>query len=333
MNLFGIEFGGLNNLKYIPLLLAACVLVVVRTRRLYHATGKLAAPAQAKKILFNFSRSRQLFKSFLWVVGFIFLFIALLQPRQKMQEQTIAQEGRDLFIALDISRSMLAADIKPNRLQAAKKKIRTLLKSLTCERVGLILFSGSTFVQCPLTNDYGAFYMFLDQIDVETISSGTTAIDQAIVRALQSFKSAPERKNKLLVLFTDGEDFSSNLAQVKTEAAQEGMHIFTIGVGTVDGAPIPLFDGKGVQVGHQKDAKGAIVISKLNEGILQNLADDSGGVYIKTTHDDADIKRLVKQVQKFEKEKFDDKKVALYEQKYNYCAAVSFACFALEWIL
>jgi len=209
-----------------------------------------------------------------------------------------------------------------------------LVKKLSCERVGLILFSGSTFVQCPLTTDYGAFHLFLDQIGVETISSGSTALDAAIAQALEAFSRGVNRKHKLLVIFTDGEDFSSNLAHIKQEAINAGMHIFTIGVGTTEGAPIPLFDARGNQQGHQTDKKGKIIITRLNEGILYNLAQDSGGSYLRAQPDnDGDVDALVRSVEMFEKERMDDKKISKFHEQYPYFVGVSFICFLIEWLL
>ena len=141
------------------------------------------------------------------------------------------------------------------------------------------------------------------------------------------------RKNKLLVLLTDGEDFSSNLAGVRQEAVREGMTIFTLGVGTPEGGPIPLFDEQGQQAGHQKDKDGKAIISRLNEGILHNLAAQTGGIYLRLAQDDSDIKTLVRFIEKFEKERFEDKEVSTLQERYPYFLAVSFICFALEWII
>src|SRR5690606_8798990 len=206
-------------------------------------------------LLCNVSPKKQVARIVFLSVVFIFLFIALLRPQWNKTEERIMQEGRDLYIGLDISRSMLAVDCKPNRLVYAKNKIKKLLKKLSCERVGLILFSGTAFVQCPLTSDYSAFYLYLDAVDAELISSGTTALDQAIQQALRSFSTMPDRKSKLLVLFTDGEDFSHNLSGIKKEAVEENLSIFTIGIGSTEGAPVPVFDAYGYPVGHQKDVK------------------------------------------------------------------------------
>lgn len=330
----GVQWASSENLIYLPVFLCVVGILIhafIRRRRII---AMLAGARWSTFMVHAGSPARSFIKMLLMVIGSCALFIALLQPQWDKKEEMIEQQGRDLFIGLDISRSMLAQDIAPNRLAFAKEKIKKLVKKLSCERVGLILFSGSTFVQCPLTTDYGAFYLFLDQIDAESISSGTTAIDAAIAQALEAFKRGIERKNKLLVLFTDGEDFSSNLAQLKQEAVSTGMHIFTVGVGTTDGAPIPLFDIRGNQQGHQLDKKGKVVITRLNEGILYNLAQDSGGTYLRAqVTNDSDIDSLVQSVDQFEKERMDDKKISKFHEQYPYFVGVSFISFLLEWLL
>ena len=295
-----------------PIILFAIGCMIYRVIRFNKSIDKLAG--QWRDSLFvGVSRFKNTIKAALLVFGTLFLFVALLRPQGKEESEKVTQEGRDLFIALDISRSMLATDVLPNRLVCAKQKILEIVQALSCERVGLILFSGAACVQCPLTADFGAFSMFLEQIDAETISSGSTALDKAIAHALHAFKSMPDKKNKLLVLVTDGEDFSSNLASIKNDAQQQGMHIFALGVGSTQGAPVPLFDLHGKPKGHQKDRNGNVVISRLNEGILSALTQDVGGVYLRVTDDATDVKRLVGYVQQFEKEQFGEAQVAHFE--------------------
>lgn len=285
-------------------------------------------------VIQNFLPHRQHLKALFFGFALFFLSIALLRPQWGKRENVISQEGRDVIIALDISKSMLATDCIPNRLAVAKKKIKQLLSMLGCERVGLILFSGSAFMHCPLTTDYSAFHMFLDHADVETISSGSTSLESALHKALQAFTNTPDKKSKLLVVFTDGEDFSNNLAALKREAQQKNMHIFTMGVGTTEGAPIPLYDAKtGQQIGHQRDTKGNIVISQLNEGILYTLSADVGGVYLPVVQDRSDLEALVKRITQFEKDQFEDKKIVQCEDKYHYFLLATLCCLLCEWIL
>lgn len=333
MTYFGIHWAGLDNLRYLPLLIGALLLIGYRVYRLNYAYGVLAARPWRHLLIGHTSLGRSVLKNCLLAIGMIFLFCALLRPQWNKKEQIVEQEGRDLLIALDVSRSMLAQDVEPNRLEFAKQKIRQLVNSLSCERVGLILFSGSTFMHCPLTKDYNAFFMFLDHIDAETISAGTTALDQAIGLALKTYNAMGDRRNKLLILFTDGEDFSANLTGIKEQAREQGLNICAVGIGTPQGAPVPVIDAHGKQIGHQKDEKGAIVISRLNDTMLAHLAQEAGGAYVHATRDNDDIDHIVSYVEKKEKEKLDDLKISAYEEQYPYFLMVSFACFLLEWII
>lgn len=326
-----IHWGAPENIWCFILAIVAMLLLCIRYSKQRKAQELLVG--SHLEFLRNVSVIKQLMKSVLFSTGFLFLCIALLRPQWNKSEEVVMQEGRDLYIALDISRSMLASDCTPNRLACAKEKIKRLVKQLSCERVGLILFSGSAFVQCPLTSDYAAFYLYLDAVDAELISSGTTALDQAVRQALTSFSSVPDRKSKLLVLFTDGEDFSRNLTSIKQEALDARLSIFTIGVGTPEGAPVPLFDHRGNSIGHQKDAKGGVVISRLNEEILHMLSQDAGGCYIRATDNNDDIAAFIKAVQAFDKEQLGEQKLSRYEDQYHYFLLVSFICFALEWLL
>lgn len=320
-----------------PYVLCACcmtgLLLMYALYRSHRVRQILASRGHAHIFLIGYSRARLIFKSVLFFLGMVILSVALLRPQWGQIDEVVEQNGRDLLIALDISRSMCAQDCMPNRLTCAKEKIKKLVSLLSCERVGLLLFSGSCFVQCPLTHDYDAFMLFLDLVDLETISSGTTAIDQVINQALDSYTAIPDRKNKLLVIFTDGEDFSSNLADAKAAAAQVGMHIFTVGVGTQEGAPIPLFDEHGRQVGHQKDRHGTVVISRVNDGILSTLARDVGGVYVPVAKDMSDMKMIADTVSSFETEKLDDKSLHALHDRFYYFLAAAAVCFALEWII
>lgn len=327
-----IHWGSAQNGIYTLLLVPVIILLAYRFWRSYTVI-RVLTQFGAHKFLHNASLLKLFVRSALYFLAFLFLCLALMRPQWNKKEQIVMQEGRDLFIALDISGSMLATDMSPNRLEFAKKKIKALVNSLSSERVGLILFSGSTFVQCPLTSDYGAFFMFLDQVDTQTISSGTTAIDKAIAQALEAFASSSNKKNKLLVLVTDGEDFSTNLSQLKQQAHDQGMIIFTVGIGTATGAPIPLYDQQGKQQGHQKDKNGAVVISRLNEALLQTVAADVGGMYLHATPNAADIGQLVKKLERIEKEKNEEKKWSAYEDQYPLFLLVTFIALCLEWIL
>jgi Ca-activated chloride channel family protein len=330
---FGIIWVAPENWWFFPVIIFVIVLLVYAFVKRVNIIALLADPQWRSHLLRHYSTSRGFIKVMLMSAALMLLFLALLRPSWHKKEEVVEQEGREILIALDVSRSMLAQDYKPNRLEFSKKKIRALLSALSSERVGLLLFSGTAFVQCPLTSDYTAFYMFLNQVDAESIASGTTALDQALQKSIELLSATPSRKNKLLVVLTDGEDFSSNLSAVKQQAHDIGLTIFTLGVAMPEGAPIPLLNRRGETVGHQKDEQGAVVISRLNEGILRNLALDAGGTYIQATADESDIHLIAQKVQQFEKERFEDKKVAQLEEQYHYFVGAALICLLLEWIL
>ena len=266
-------------------------------------------------------------------LGSMFLFIALLRPQWSEREELLHTQGRDLIIALDVSRSMLAQDCKPNRLTCTKEKIKKLLHHLSCERVGLIIFSGSALVQCPVTSDYDAFLLFLDQLDVDTSASGGNIIANALAKVLYVHKKNNTLSPTIVTIFTDGEDFSPNLAPIAQQAHEEGISLFTIGIGTAQGAPIPLLDEQGAHVGHQKDEQGKVVISQLNEPMLQQLSNQLGGHYIRLTENDADIKQLVHFVNQFAKEEQTERKIKKKKDRYHYFALAALICFLIEWLL
>lgn len=329
----GIHWASYERLYYFYVLLPVACLLIYRFIKNRRQVQLLVADCYVNFMIRNYSFAKKIMKSLLIFIGTFFLLCAFLRPQWDKQEQSVMQEGRDLMIAIDISRSMLAQDVKPNRLYFAKEKIKKLLYNLSCERVGLIVFSGSTIVQCPLTTDYAAFFLFLEQLDIDTISQGSTALDQAIKAALDVFEAIPSRKTKLLVAFTDGEDFSKNLEGIKDRVLRDGLSIFTVGVGSAHGAPIPVLNDKNQHIGWEKDDRGHVIMSRLHENLLADIAMQTGGKYVRALESDDDIALLINSINKFEKDKLEDKTVEAFQEQYPYCIAMTFLCFALEWIL
>lgn len=322
-----------NIMRLVPLFIVIMLMLFYRFARERFVVRLLTGFSGKAKALERYSPIKSCFKAALLMLGLFFMGVALMRPQWDESTQAVAQEGRDVIIALDISRSMLAQDLVPDRLSYAKKKIKALIEALHSERVGLLLFSGTTFLQCPLTDDIAAFTMYLNTIDVDTIASGSTALEQPIKETIEIFKKLPTRKSKLLVVFTDGEDFSTDLTHIKDEAAALGLHIVTVGVGTEEGAPIPLYDRRGQQTGHQLDEKGSIVISRQNRGILNRLAEDTGGIFIPASQDESDIRAITAFINSFEKELLDERNMRQFQEQYHYPLIISFICLALEWLL
>ena len=234
------------------------------------------------------SSGRQKLKAALLLGSLSFLVVSLLQPRWGFQWEDIKRQGIDIMVAIDVSQSMLAEDIKPSRLERAKRKVYDLCRMLEGDRIGLIAFAGTSFVQCPLTLDYGAFKIFLDYLEPDLIPVPGTAIGQAIRAAINSF-SRRERTSKALIIITDGEDHEESPLKEAQEAKKEGIRIFAIGVGQDGGAPIPMKDGSG---GFKKDGGGEMVLSRLDEAALQKIALETGGSYVRSVTGDLDLNKI-----------------------------------------
>lgn len=333
MDFLGIHWASSDNIWFAPILFLLLASVVKNYMRVRSATSHLAHKKLRTTVFSYFSLKKYFTKALLLSVALISLFLAFLQPQWGKKDEKVVQEGRDVLILLDISRSMLAQDLQPNRLELAKLKVKHLLSQLDVDRVGLILFSGTAFLQCPLTRDYSAFSMFLDQVDVETISSGTTAIDTALQTAVKVYSATPERKNKLVLLITDGEDFSLNFSQVKNKAKELNIKLFALGAATTDGAPIPIIDARGNQQGHERDEQGNVVLSKLNEALLKDICQQMNGTFFKARYGDGDIDALVDIIKGFEREKFTDRKITKYEDQYPWFLGFAFVLLLLEWLL
>jgi Ca-activated chloride channel family protein len=331
-HIVGIQFAAFQYIFYLPLLICLMGIVYWRIQKKRKAWQVLS---YVKNVQFN---STHLFlKNYVKETSFIIacfsLFIALLRPQWGEYTTQVTQEGRDILFALDVSRSMLAQDCTPDRLSCAKKAINHLLINLPAERVGLMVFAGLGIVQCPLTTDYSAFKLFLDQIDEQTISQGTTALDQAINKALDIFGRNEQRQSKILVLLTDGEDFSRSLATVKQRAQEQRLALVVIGVGTEAGAPVPLINHKGGRVGYQKDAQGAVVISKLNRGILENLTQTLGGCYVQLDEHTKGLSEAITFVQRFAREKFADTDLKQDKDQYPWFVGIGILGLMINWLL
>lgn len=320
----------------VPLLVLVTFLTVLVVRRLLwqkKIVRALAAPEHEKKFVRNVSFVRKVTQVVCVGLGLFFLALALARPQWDVSESIIEQAGRDIIIALDISRSMLAQDSKPTRLEYAKEKIKKIVDALASDRIGLLVFAGDAFLLCPLTTDINAFLLFLDSVNHQTLSSGSTALDKAFGKAIDIFKTMPSRKTKLVIALTDGEDFSKNSTDLKKAAHEINLQIFTVGIGTQDGAPVPIVDKTGKIMDYEKDRSGAIILSRLNQELLQKISHETGAYYVQASSDDQDIAQLVKRVEKIEKEKFDEKKVDLKQERYYYFAALSLFLFIVDWIL
>ncbi len=263
------------------------------------------------------SFARQGTKGAMLILATLFLVLALARLQFGTHLELLKREGIDIIIALDVSNSMLARDIKPNRLDKARQEIRGIIDRLKGDKIGLIAFAGEAFVQCPLTLDYSAASFLLSAMDQTSVSIQGTSLTAAIEMATKSFDQL-DRKHKALLLLTDGEDHDEGAIQAAEEARKTGVKIYAVGIGNPLGEPIPILDRKGNQVGFKKDENGEVIVSKLNEEILQKIALASGGKYYRATAGELELERIFEEVSRIEKKELEDTLVTRYDDRYQW---------------
>ncbi len=313
----------------LPLLIVFYGLVFRMKRRAKERFGNLAL---IEKLSLSFSPRKQRWKVVLILLGAFFLLFSLARPQLGTKLTLMKREGVDIIIAIDVSLSMMAEDIRPNRLEKAKQEISGLINRMRGDRVGLVAFAGVPFVQCPLTLDYSAAKMFLDIIDINLIPQPGTAIGDAIRTSIEAF-SQKERKYKVLILLTDGEDHESDPLAAAEEATKEGIRIYTIGIGSVQGELIPIRDGRGQVSGFKKDQEGSVVVSKLDEATLQKIALTAGGKYYHATSGEMELDKIYDEIAKMEKKELEGKLMTQYEDRYQYFLLVSVILLTAEFLL
>jgi Ca-activated chloride channel family protein len=278
------------------------------------------------------SRKKQVWKSVLTVVAVSLLILALADPQIGTKLVQVKRKGVDIFVALDVSKSMLAEDVPPNRLEKAKHEIATFIDHLNGDRIGLICFAGIAFVQCPLTLDYSAAKLFLSSVDTEVIPQPGTAIASAIRTAMKSFVTK-ENKHKVLILITDGEDHEGDPVEAAKEAAQEGIVIYTIGIGSPQGAPIPEYDRYGNRIGYKKDRQGQIVTTKLDVLTLEKIAFETGGKYYISSTGESELEKIYREISAMEKKELASRKFSQFEDRFQIFLLMVLLVLVLESVL
>ncbi|WMI68741.1 VWA domain-containing protein [Mangrovimonas sp. YM274] len=282
----------------------------------YRAQKKFAN----KELLQRLSPNQSLFKSILKIVvlclAFACLALALVNPKIGTKLETVKREGVDVVFAVDVSKSMLAEDIAPNRLEKAKQLVTQIINNLASDRVGIIAYAGKAFPQLPITTDYASAKMFLQNMNTDMLSSQGTAIDEAIELAKTYFDDE-EQTNRVLVIISDGEDHSEMSTSVAEEANKEGIRIFTIGVGDTKGGPIPI-KKNGVVLNYKKDSKGETVITKLQEETLKSIAEEANGEYINGSNTATVVETIREILNKMDKTEFEAKEFADFKDQFQW---------------
>lgn len=275
-------------------------------------------------------------KMALTLTGFALLVVALANPQMGTKIEKGKRAGSDVAICLDVSNSMMAEDIQPNRLERSKRVVTNIMNTLAGDRISLVVFAGASYIQMPLTNDYGAAKLFLDQVSCDMIASQGTAIGDAIEKAMQTFgygdadQEWVKNKGRAIIVISDGENHEDDAVDAARKAAREGVRICTIGMGLPDGAPIPEYDPRGRKNSYKRERGGSIIMTKLNEDMMRQIASAGNGVYVHAGNAGNGLGEIGKVIEGLEKEDYGEAVFSAYESRYQYPLAAAILCLLAE---
>ena len=271
------------------------------------------------------SRVRRIVGTACFFAGLAFLVIAMTEPRFGTKTEIVKRTGVDVVIALDTSFSMLAEDVKPNRIAQAKYEISRLIDNLRGDRVALVVFSGKSYVQCPLTTDYGAAKTLLEFVDAGIVPVPGTNIGRAVQESLDLITRGSEAggESRVILLFTDGENLEGDPADAAKKAAGRGIRIFAMGIGTPDGDLIPIRDENGRLDGYKENRQGEKVKTSLNETTLEKIASLTGGVYLRERGGEVNVNSIIEQLGSMKKADLNERKISRLKERYQIPLGVS----------
>lgn len=281
-----------------------------------------------KKLSKNTSTGRQIAKAAFILTAVVFMVLAMVRPQIGTRLEEVKREGIDVMVAIDVSKSMLAEDVPPNRLAKAKHEVSSFIDRLEGDRIGLIAFAGIAFTQCPLTLDYGAAKIFLDVLGPDLIPTPGTNLTMAISQAIKAFDQK-ERKHKVLILITDGEDHGPDVMKVVEEAEREGIIIYCVGIGSPQGVPIPERTSSG-NVEFKKDKSNQVVMTKLDELTLEKIALQTNGKYFRATTGEDELDKIYDDIAGMEKKELGSMKFSQFEDRFQYLLIFAILFLVLE---
>ena len=315
-------------------LLVIPVLVIVfwmNTRWRKNALGKLGDSRILENLIPSFSKVLPRWKRFFFLLALAFLLLGMANPQIGTKYEEVKREGFELMICLDVSNSMLAEDLTPNRLERAKQAISRLVDRLKNDKIGVIVFAGDAYIQLPMTVDHSAAKLFLRSIDTDIVPTQGTAIGKSIELAISSF-SANTKANKSNIVITDGENHEDDALEQAAAAVEAGITVHTIGIGSLDGTPIPMYK-RGQMLGYRKDRAGNTVVTKLNETMLQQIAASGKGTYVRANNSRTGLNALMDELEGMERDEYDSKMYTSYEDRFQYFIAIALVLLLLEVLL
>ncbi|NNE32292.1 MAG: VWA domain-containing protein [Winogradskyella sp.] len=313
------------TLLVIPVIILMFILLQIWRRSVQR---KFADSALLKRLSPNQSVFKSMLKILVLCGAFACLSLALVNPKIGTKLETVRSQGVDIVFAVDVSKSMLAEDIAPNRLEKSKQLVREIINSLASDRIGIIAYAGKAFPQLPITTDYAAAKMFLGNMNTDMLSSQGTAIHEAIQLATTYFDDE-EQTNRVLIIISDGEDHEGEALDIAEEANDLGIRILTVGVGDTKGGPIPI-KRNGIVLNYKKDNSGETVITRLDETTLKEIAEETNGVYI-NGNNTAEVVESIKDVlDKMDKKEFESKQIADFKDQFQWFLAMGIFLFFID---
>ncbi|HMP75777.1 MAG TPA: VWA domain-containing protein [Kiritimatiellia bacterium] len=317
----------MNALWLLPLLATLCTWLYRRRRARLRAL--IADPALAL-LAKGWRPRRRAARLTLWLAAFGFLLLALARPQWGFRWEQSTSRGLDILVLFDVSRSMLAADFKPSRLQQSKWGVRDFARQLHGDRIGLVPFAGTAFLQCPLTIDYAAFLMSLEDLNIGTVPRGGTSIASALRIAVETFDKQAE-SDRVILLITDGEDHEGRIENWLPELKQKNIRVYALGIGSREGEPLPSADGS---AGFQKDADGNVVLSSLREDPLRTLALETGGAFIRAAPGDLGLDDILEQhLAALTRNETDSRLAKVWEERAGWFMGLALVLLVIEALL
>ena len=298
------------------------MLMYYASKKRKQSLSKLGESPLLRRLTSSINWRGRRWKNVLLLMSLTFFILAVARPQWGSEVREIDQEGLQVMVALDVSHSMLAQDIKPTRLDRAKLEIADLMKQLSGDEIGLVLFSGASFIQVPLTSDYYSALSYLDNADPEVISRPGTVIGDAIRTAALGFDPNLSSQ-KVLIVMTDGEDHETDPLAAAKAVAEEDVLIYTIGFGTPEGEPIPVMDENGSVVDYKRDQNGEVVLSMLDESTLQSIAQTGNGKYYRASADGSELQSLLTEIDSLQKDQLQSRFETTQIERYQIFLAIA----------
>jgi Ca-activated chloride channel family protein len=332
------KFGHPENLKLLWLIIPIVGLLVYALVKKVSALERFGESKLMKVLAASVSRSRQVWKVVFISLAAVCLIFAYAAPQIGERLKEVKRQGIDIVIALDVSTSMRAEDVKPSRLEKAKYEIINFLEKLGGDRVALVVFAGEAFTQCPMTLDKSAVKMFLDVVSTDAIELQGTSIVGAVQEAIKVFRDSESDdnrtiRNKVLIIVSDGEDNDQGIDYAIDRATSQDLKVFTVGIGSGTGVPIPIYDKQGNRIDFKKDRQGQVVTTKLEEFNLQKIADKTGGTYFRVDAQGSNFDRIFIELQNMQKQEFASKEMLDYDDKFQYLVGIAIFLLVLEIVM